>query len=621
MAFKTLHTKDEMSLQSDTVKSVKRNTVKLVPTKEQGDIIFSASNGEDLVIKAFAGASKTSSLVMIANSLHKKGKSGLYLAFNKAISDDAKGKFPASVDCRTIHSLAYSHLSKGMKAKLSLNNLFANQYAERYKFKAEFVHEVGNVDEAKFVSISGVWSMVRNTVENFCKSSDIKLCKHHVAKLEWMYIKKFHTTNLEQKVLEVAKKYWKDITDEFTTIPLTHDAYLKLYGLSGECPDVDYILVDEVQDVNPIMLQIIERFSKQKILVGDSYQAIYQWNKTVNILDMPLGNKLHLTKSFRFGNNVEKIANTLLTYLGSEKTLVGNGTTDGVSYYDEVPKDFIPDFVLCRTNAGCISAIFKYSEMYPSLAIKATVDTKQISLFVNSYIALQDGEMKDVKHPLLFAFNSFDELQEYVDGDCDEPEIKSMCKLIGKFGERALLAAVARCDLKTQNPDIIISTTHKAKGLEADNVSIFNDFNFEVEDGELDVSDEELNLVYVAVTRAKKNLDVTGIKKLLIALENNTKVIVEPLPNFPIDLKAVQIDKYCSEKEVINHLPKSEHGAESFNSWLEDGEGLWDNRYILGTGGKMIDMGEQSKHSIDSAMLDLVETCLNMDIDANDIIS
>lgn len=531
MAFKTLHNQEEMSSGSDAIKPVKRNTVKLVPTKEQEDIIFSASNGEDLVIKAFAGASKTSSLVMIANALHKKGKSGLYLAFNKAIADEAKGKFPASVDCRTIHSLAYSNLSKGMKAKLSLNNLFANQYAERYKFKAEFVHEVGNVDEAKFVSVSGVWSMVRNTIENFCKSDDVKISKHHIAKLEWMYIKKFHTTSLEQKVLEVAKKYWKDITDEFTTIPLTHDAYLKLYGLSGECPDVDYILVDECQDINPIMLQIIKRFNKQKIMVGDSYQAIYQWNKTVNILDMSLGEKLYLTKSFRFGNNVEKIANSILSYLGSEKVLVGNGLTDGVTYFDEFPKTFIPDFVLCRTNAGCISAIFKYSEMYPSLAIKATVDTKQISLFVNSYIALQEGEMKDVKHPLLFAFNSFDELQEYVDGDCDEPEIKSMCKLIDKFGERSLLAAVARCDLKTQNPDIIISTTHKAKGLEADNVSIFNDFNFEVEDSELDVSDEELNLIYVAVTRAKKNLDVTGIKKLLVALENESNLYSNSVDN------------------------------------------------------------------------------------------
>ena len=531
MAFKTLYSKDEMTSPSDTIVSkdtaVSKPKVvkqKLVPTKEQEDIIFAASNGEDLVIKAFAGASKTSSLVMVANALHKKGKQGMYLAFNKAIADDSKGKFPASVDCRTIHSLAFSKLSKGMKAKLSLNNLFANQYAERYKFKAEFVHEVGNVDESKFVSVAGVWSMVRNTVENFCKSSDNSISKHHVVKLEWMYIKKFHTQKLEQTVLEVAKKYWKDITDEFTTIPLTHDAYLKLYGMSGEFPDVDYLLVDECQDVNPIMLQIIQRFPKQKIIVGDSYQAIYQWNKTLNILDMPLGEKLYLTKSFRFGDNVEKVANTILTYLGSAKNLVGNGTADGITYFEETPKDFIPDFVLCRTNAGCISAIFKYSEMYPSLAIKATVDTKQISLFVNSYIALQDGEMKDVKHPMLFAFSSFDELMEYVDGDCDEPEIKSMCKLISKFGERALLAAVAHCDLKTQNPDIVISTTHRSKGLEADNVTIFNDFNFEIEDGELQVSDEELNLIYVAVTRAKKNLDVTGIKKLLVALENENNL-------------------------------------------------------------------------------------------------
>lgn len=524
MAFKTLHTQNEMSSTSDTIKPVERKTVKLVPTKEQEDIIFVASKGEDLVIEAKAGSAKTSSLVMIANALHKKGLTGMYLAFNKAIAEEAKDKFPNSVDCRTIHSLAYSNLNKEMKSKLSMTNLFANQFAERYKFKAEFVHEVGNVEEVKFVSVSGVWTMVKNTIENFCKSSDESLSKHHVAKLEWMYIKKFYTDKLEQKVLEVSKKYWKDITDEFTTIPLTHDAYLKLYALSGKCPNVDYILIDEAQDCNPIMLQIIERFPKQKIIVGDSYQNIYRWNKTVNILDMPFGEKLYLTKSFRFGDNVQNTANTILNFLGSVKELKGNGTNQGVTYFDKTPEDFIPDFVICRTNAGCISAIFKYSEMYPSLAIKSTVDTKQISLFVNSYIALQEGKMNDVKHPLLFAFNSFDELNEYVEGDCDEPEIKSMCKLISKFGERTLLAAIARCDLKTQHPDITITTCHKAKGLEVDNVSVFNDFNFEVDEDGLSVSDEELNLVYVAVTRAKKNLDVTGIKKLLVALENENKL-------------------------------------------------------------------------------------------------
>lgn len=210
-------------------------------------------------------------------------------------------------------------------------------------------------------------------------------------------------------------------------------------------------------------------------------------------------------------------------------------------------------------------------------------------------------------------------MQEYVDGDCDEPEIKSMCKLIDKFGERSLLAAVARCDLKTQNPDIIISTTHKAKGLEADNVSIFNDFNFEVEDGKLDVSDEELNLIYVAVTRAKKNLDVTGIKKLLVALESG-KFVTQNSQSFPLEISLCQIDKHCSQQDIRKLIPKSKYESEAFDSWVEDGEGLWDNRYVLGMSGKMIDIGDSNKNILDSACLDVVETVTAMGVSVDDII-
>ena len=75
-------------------------------------------------------------------------------------------------------------------------------------------------------------------------------------------------------------------------------------------------------------------------------------------------------------------------------------------------------------------------------------------------------------------------------------------------------------------------------------MSIFNDFNFEVEDDELDVSDEELNLVYVAVTRAKKNLDVTGIKKLLVALENDNNLYSNVVDNRFKQCLNTNIDKY-----------------------------------------------------------------------------
>lgn len=48
-----------------------------------------------------------------------------------------------------------------------------------------------------------------------------------------------------------------------------------------------------------------------------------------------------------------------------------------------------------------------------------------------------------------------------------------------------------------------MTTAHKSKGLEFDHVSIADDFHLLCED---DIDRQEANLLYVAVTRAKKNL-------------------------------------------------------------------------------------------------------------------
>ncbi|MBF6171113.1 UvrD-helicase domain-containing protein [Nocardia blacklockiae] len=64
-------------------------------------------------------------------------------------------------------------------------------------------------------------------------------------------------------------------------------------------------------------------------------------------------------------------------------------------------------------------------------------------------------------------------------------------------------------------PDVIISTAHKAKGLEWDSVRVGDDFKGPVTDpqsGELIMpSHEELCLAYVAVTRARRTLDPGGL--------------------------------------------------------------------------------------------------------------
>ena len=81
----------------------------------------------------------------------------------------------------------------------------------------------------------------------------------------------------------------------------------------------------------------------------------------------------------------------------------------------------------------------------------------------------------------------------------------------GTPAEREAKLARARELAAGPQPDVVVSTAHKAKGLEWDRVRIGDDFRGPKEDpqtGELLMpAPEELRLAYVAVTRARKELD------------------------------------------------------------------------------------------------------------------
>ncbi|MGB2139314.1 MAG: DNA helicase, partial [Psychrobacter sp.] len=87
------------------------------PTEEQLAALNMAMDHKSFKVVAYAGAGKTTTLKLIGERLRGRG---LYLAFNKAIANDARAKFPGHVDCRTFHSLAYRHVPRDITAKLSL---------------------------------------------------------------------------------------------------------------------------------------------------------------------------------------------------------------------------------------------------------------------------------------------------------------------------------------------------------------------------------------------------------------------------------------------------------------------------------------------------------------------
>ena len=77
------------------------------PTAEQQLVIdaFTSTARPTLVVQAGAGCGKSSTLKMAAQA--QPGRRGLYIAYNRALALEAKRDFPASVECRTAHSLAF----------------------------------------------------------------------------------------------------------------------------------------------------------------------------------------------------------------------------------------------------------------------------------------------------------------------------------------------------------------------------------------------------------------------------------------------------------------------------------------------------------------------------------
>ena len=97
-------------------------------TAEQERAVELFRTGKSLKITAFAGAGKTSTLRLLAEANRKRG---VYLAFNKKIAAEAKDKFPANVDCRTTHSMAWRAIRDTYPASGKLGkSLFPKQLAE-----------------------------------------------------------------------------------------------------------------------------------------------------------------------------------------------------------------------------------------------------------------------------------------------------------------------------------------------------------------------------------------------------------------------------------------------------------------------------------------------------------
>lgn len=473
------------------------------PTPEQHRALDLFALGGSIAIEAGAGTGKTSTLKLLAASDPKRR--GQYIAFNKAIVTEAASTFPENIRCNTAHSLAFRTTGKRYSHRLGGRRMKSSELARRLRINEALWLNVG--DGRKGLQPDYLASLVMRTIGRFCQTADDVPDVEHVPYIKGIDLDHGFDNQLAVRtfIRPSIAKAWTDIQDIAGELPFTHAHYLKLWQLGDPHIPADFITFDEAQDASPVMLAAVEaQKHAQLVFVGDSQQQIYEFTGAVNALEnVPASDRTYLTQSFRFGGAIADAANNILERLGAELRL--KGTPELPSLVGEVD---LPDAILTRTNATAVHTVL--NEMSRGRPVHLVGGGDEVLQFARGVDDLRARGY--TSHPDLACFESWAEVKTYAENDPQGSDLKLLVRLVDEFGTATIKDALGRTI--PEGPGVtVVSTAHKAKGREWDRVRLAGDFADDEAKGPM--NEGELRLLYVAATRAKRELDPGACRELV----------------------------------------------------------------------------------------------------------
>ena len=449
-----------------------------------------------LVVEAGAGTGKTTLLTQYARKWRKRG---LYISYNAAIAKEAQTRFPDNIDAMTAHGYAYRA-----------------QNVARYKsrlvgrIRKNHVREADFSLENPFMSEDRMMKCIVAGIHNFTNSAGSTLTEQH-CELE------FAPKSTRERVMPIiAKAVLAFVKYEESSLPFTHDCYLKNLEMTGGMgSEYDYILVDEAQDLNPILLSLVQKSGRPVIMVGDRKQSIYAFRGSIDAMSEVDAPRLPLSQSWRFGAPVDAVANHILSYTMDPPDWKLKGkpghVTEIEEYTGSAPRESL---ILARTNSRIFEGLVSIKVPFHVIGGFETIATQLLSA-----LALSKGDRREIRDPMIQSYYHWDDM--VADSEDDDPEVRRLVKIVKEYGD-ALIGIIQRLR-QLHSPHrggaaIVLSTAHKAKGLEAEHVILLDDFptpaELEARRVEHKITqveyDQEFHLLYVAVTRAMTTLKLSG---------------------------------------------------------------------------------------------------------------
>ncbi|CAD6561188.1 UvrD-helicase domain-containing protein [Paraburkholderia sabiae] len=479
----------------------------MIPTDEQLAILDAVVGRESMKIKAYAGAGKTSTLRLVADRLsHQRG---IYLAFNREIAEHAKRRFPGNVLAGTIHSMAYRSVSTSLTARVNQPAEQPHELAARYGLgPVEVPLVTGKVVE---VTPFELGRMIVDGLGRFCRSADDVPLQLHIPVDEKIDVRAAEW--LQSRLVPYVERLWSESKEPSGRGAILPDVYLKVWAQSGPRIESDFILLDEAQDSDGAILRLLdEQTHAQIVYVGDPYQQIYEWRGAVNAMAKIEAAEYSLTESFRFGHTFALLASRLLALLGEQTPVRGQGTIGSLMVED--PSVAPPvDAILCRKNVSAIWHLAAGVEAGQKPAIR--MSPAEIVAYADGADMLLAGR-RAFRPAALSLFETWKDVQSFARSAAGV-DLLPIVRIVDELGTDYLRSLALRITPEA-SADYIISTVHRAKGLEWKRVKVVNDFLFKYVDGRLALDDDELRLLYVALTRAQHVLDVSDLREPLLKL-------------------------------------------------------------------------------------------------------
>ena len=477
---------------------------------------FIVHGNGNAVISAKAGSGKTSTCVTAIKLIKPKNKV-MFLAFNKSIAEELSQKLKdyPNVEVRTSHSLGFAIIRKNVEGEAELDEFKYRRYIK------------SNISELTTIDVTLTKNQLYNYIESICALVDfarfnLAQTAEEVKSLAVKYDVPifFDECDVVIKVLEWGKT-------ELNSIDYTDMVWLPVeLSMNARAFQKDFIFIDECQDQSLMSIELFLKCFKRGtrfIAVGDEDQCIntfcgsseeaFQYMK-----DYPKTSQFDLPICYRCPKTVVELAKTLVP---------------DIECREDAPKgDIIEkcwtsslrsgDMVLCRSKAPLLKVYTKLLRKGIQCYIKGQdigtnlkklieeVDIEELNTNLKSdgvFVRLYDN-LFEIRNKLMES-KGLDyqdaTLTNYITNMYDM--IKALTVLAENYTTKTELLSHIDEIFDETREGVILSTIHKAKGLEADNVYILCNSSMPSSLAKKEwEKNAEQNLIYVAYTRAKKKL-------------------------------------------------------------------------------------------------------------------